>query len=297
MTKIAVLLPAFNEEVALGSIILRSKQHADKVIVVDDGSTDNTAHVAELAGAEVIRHHSNQGKGAALRSGFEAAKDMDIIVTIDADAQHNPDEIPVVVKPIIEGNADVVNGSRYITGLDENTPSYRRVGQKVLDKATNISSGLDLTDTQSGFRAFSKESIKYFRFNEVGFGVESEMLADAAEAGLRIVEVEIGVRYDVDGSTKNPVSHGVRVLLHIIQDMELKRPLYYFTIPGIIITIAGAILTILFLNDYLYGSSTTWGPTTASIMMTMFGTFMVFTGIILDSISRMIKQNFNRLQK
>ncbi|MCK9150749.1 glycosyltransferase family 2 protein [Methanobacterium alcaliphilum] len=296
MTKIAVLLPAYNEEVALGSIILRSKQYADKVIVVDDGSTDNTTLVAELAGAEVITHPTNLGKGAALRSGFEAAKDMDIIVTIDADAQHNPDEIPDVIKPIQEGQADVVNGSRYITGLDENTPTYRRVGQKVLDKATNISSGLDLTDTQSGFRAFSRESIKYFRFKEEGFGVESEMLSDVAEAGLKIVEVEIGVRYDVDGSTKNPISHGVRVLLHILQEIELKRPLYYFTIPGLVITIFGVILTIIFLNDYLYGSSTTWGPTTASIMMTMFGTFMVFTGIILDSISRMFKQNINKIQ-
>lgn len=291
MSKIVAILPAFNEEVALGSIILRSKQHVDEVIVVDDGSTDNTVKVAQLAGATVISHPTNLGKGAALKSGFKASEDADVIVTIDSDAQHNPDEIPALVAPILEGKADVVNGSRYIHGHEENTPAYRRVGQKVLDKATNISSGLDITDTQSGFRAFSARSIPYFRFKDSGFGVESEMLVDASEAGLKIVEVEIGVRYDVDGSTKNPVSHGVRVLLKIIQDMELKRPLYYFTVPGLIVVLIGASLSLIFLRDYVLGKSISMGPTMVAIMLTLFGTFMMFTGIILDSMARMIRQN------
>jgi glycosyltransferase involved in cell wall biosynthesis len=291
MSKIAALLPAFNEEVAIGSIILRCKQQVDQVIVIDDGSTDKTSQVAELAGAEVIRHHKNMGKGAALKSGFEAARDYDVVVTIDSDAQHNPDEIPLLVAPILEGKADVVNGSRYITGTDENTPAYRRVGQKVLDKATNFSSGLDITDTQSGYRAFSAKSLPYFRFEEKGFGVESEMLVDAANAGLIVVEVEIGVRYDVDGSTKNPVSHGVRVLLKIIQDMELNRPLYYFTVPGLIIVLIGASLSLIFLRDYLMGISISMGPTMVAVMLTLFGTFMMFTGIILDSMGRMLRQN------
>lgn len=291
MSKIVALLPAFNEEVALGSIILRCKQHVDKIIVIDDGSTDSTSKVAELAGAEVIRHHKNMGKGAALKSGFQAASDADVIITIDSDAQHNPDEIPLLVAPILEGKADVVNGSRYITGADENTPAYRRVGQKVLDKATNMSSGLDTTDTQSGFRAFSSKSFNVFRFEEKGFGVESEMLVDAAQAGLTVVEVEIGVRYDVDGSTKNPVSHGVRVLFKIFQDMELNRPLYYFTAPGLIIVLIGASLGLIFLRDYVIGKSISMGPTMLAIMLTLFGTFMMFTGIILDSMGRMIRQN------
>ncbi len=291
MSKIVAVLPAFNEEVALGSIILRSKQHVDEVIVVDDGSTDNTVKVAQLAGATVISHPTNLGKGAALKSGFKASEDADVVVTIDSDAQHNPDEIPALVAPILEGKADVVNGSRYIHGHEENTPAYRRVGQKVLDKATNISSGLDITDTQSGFRAFSARSIPYFRFKDSGFGVESEMLVDASEAGLKITEVEIGVRYDVDGSTKNPVSHGVRVLLKIIQDMELKRPLYYFTVPGLIVVLVGASLSLIFLRDYVLGKSISMGPTMVAIMLTLFGTFMMFTGIILDSMARMIRQN------
>lgn len=285
--RIVAVIPAFNEEVAIGSVVLLTGEHVDEVIVVDDGSADRTAHVAEMAGARVIRHHRNLGKGAALKTGFEAA-DADVIVTLDADAQHNPAEIPKLVEPILRGEADVVNGSRYLHGRDENTPRYRRVGQKILDRATNISTGLDITDTQSGFRAFSSASIPHFRFRDPGFVVESEMLADAAEAGLRIVEVEVGVRYDVDGSTRNPISHGVSVLLKIISDLELKRPLYYFTLPGLIIGITGAILSLMFIRDYITGLSVNMGPTIVAVMLTLFGTFFIFTGIILDSMRRMI---------
>ena len=218
MVKSVAIIPAYNEEVALGSIILRTLQYVDEVIIVNDGSDDKTVDVAKLAGAEIINHATNLGKGEALKSGFSAIGDADVVVTIDADGQHNPDEIPSLIKPIIEDGADLVNGSRYLNGPEENTPAYRRVGQQVLDNATNISAGIKVTDSQSGFRAFSPAACKVFRFYDTGFGIESEMLVDVAEAGLKIVEVPITVRYDVDGSTKNPVTHGVGVLLKIIKD-------------------------------------------------------------------------------
>ena len=218
MVKSVAIIPAYNEEVALGSIILRTLQYVDEVIIVNDGSDDKTVDVAKLAGAEIINHATNLGKGEALKSGFSAIGDADVVVTIDADGQHNPDEIPSLIKPIIEDGADLVNGCRYMNGPEENTPAYRRVGQQVLDNATNISAGIKVTDSQSGFRAFSPAACKVFRFYDTGFGIESEMLVDVAEAGLKIVEVPITVRYDVDGSTKNPVTHGVGVLLKIIKD-------------------------------------------------------------------------------
>ncbi len=218
MVKSVAIIPAYNEEVALGSIILRTLQYVDEVIIVNDGSDDKTVDVAKLAGAEIINHATNLGKGEALKSGFSAIGDADVVVTIDADGQHNPDEIPSLIKPIIEDGADLVNGSRYMNGPEENTPAYRRVGQQVLDNATNISAGIKVTDSQSGFRAFSPAACKVFRFYDTGFGIESEMLVDVAEAGLKIVEVPITVRYDVDGSTKNPVTHGVGVLLKITKD-------------------------------------------------------------------------------
>ena len=293
MTKITAILPAYNEEVSIGSVVLNTKKYVGSIIVVDDGSTDNTVEIAELAGAQVIRHSSNKGKGAALKTGFEAAKSSEIIITMDSDAQHDPKEIPKLIAPIINGEADIVNGSRYINGNKKDTPSYRRVGQTVLDRATNLGSGLDITDSQSGFRAFARHAIPAFRFSSVDFGIESEMLTDAANAGLRIKEVEINVRYDVDGSTKNPLTHGIGVLMRVLNDLEFQKPLYYFTLPGSLIIIVGVILGLIFFGDYLGGTSKSLAPTVIAIMMTLVGGFLAFTGIILDSMSRMINRVVN----
>ncbi len=275
-------------------MVLRTRQYADPVLVIDDGSTDRTAEMAEMAGAEVIRHPINRGKGAALRSGFNAANGADIIVTMDADGQHYPSEIPDLVAPILDGEADVVNGSRYMNGHGKNTPKYRRLGQKVLDKATNFSSGLDVTDSQSGFRAFAAHTVPAFRFRESGFEIESEMLVDAALAKLRVKEVEIGVRYDVDCSTEHPVSHGVRVLVKVLHDIELNRPLYYFTVPGMVLGGIGTFMALSFLRTFYLGGSLAFGPTLLMIMLFMVGTFMSFTGIILHSMSRMINESRNK---
>ena len=222
MANVVAIIPAYNEEKALADVIGKTLEHVDEVIVIDDGSSDKTSEVAIGAGARVIKHSVNLGKGEALKSGFKAIGDDSIIITIDGDGQHNPSEIPDLVRPIIEDGADLVNGSRYMNGPEENTPAYRRVGQKVLDIATNISAGTKVTDSQSGFRAFSSKSKNVFRFKDTGFGIESEMLVDASEAGLKIVEVPITVRYDLDGSTKDPITHGVGVLFNIAKDKVLR---------------------------------------------------------------------------
>jgi len=288
MPKIAVILPAYNEEVAIGSVVLRSRKYADRVIVVDDGSSDRTAEVAELAGAKVIRHPVNRGKGAALKTGFEAINGDDIILTMDADGQHDPADIPKLVEPILRGEADMVNGSRYVNGNRKKTPLYRRMGQKALDIAINLESGLKMTDTQSGFRAFNSDTLGIFKFRQSGMAIESEMLCDAAQAELRIKEVEIGVRYDVDCSTEHPVAHGMRVLLKILHDMELRRPLYYFTVPGIIMAGIGFAMGMEFLRAFNNGGRLYYGPTMLMILLMLLGSFMALTGIILHSISKSI---------
>jgi glycosyltransferase involved in cell wall biosynthesis len=291
MSGIAAILPAFNEEVSIGSVVLQTKRYVDRVIVVDDGSSDRTAEVAKLAGAEVIRHQANKRKGAALKTGFESLNGEHVVVTIDTDGQHNPSDIPRLVEPILKGVTDMVNGSRYINGNKKDTPFYRRIGQVVLDTATRLDSGLDITDSQSGFRAFAADTKNVFRFKQNGLAIESEMLADAANAGLRIKEVEIGVRYDVDGSSENPVSHGFKVLVKILQDMELNRPLYYFTAPGIVISAIGIGLGLDFLRAFYHGSTLQFGPTLLMIMLTLVSSFMAFTGIILHSISKMMNES------
>ncbi len=220
--KSIVIIPAYNEEVAISAIIKRSLKFVDKVLVVDDGSTDKTSQIARDAGARVIKHYNNLGKGVSLKDAFAEVRGYDIVVTIDGDGQHNPDEMPNLMRPIREGRADFVNGSRYLGGSDD-APAYRRAGQRVLDIATNITSGTHVTDSQSGFRAFAGKTIPYFRFRDTGFGIESEMLDDAAENNFRILEVPITVRYDVENpSTKGPVTHVFGVLIKIIIDKIIR---------------------------------------------------------------------------
>ena len=287
---IMVAIPCYDEEVAIGSIVLCALRYADNVVVIDDGSKDNTVEVAKLAGAEVIVHHRNLGKGAAIKTAFSYARESnyDILVFIDGDGQHNPEEIPKLVAPILAGEADVVNGSRYLNGNGKNTPRYRRLGQRVLDVATNANSGLHLTDTQSGFRAFAVHTASAFRFQTDTHSIESEMLIDAAQKGLRIKEVEIGVRYDVGRSKSHPIQHGLRVLMMVLQDMELRRPLYYFTVPGLLFLIVGLTMGLVFLQTFFNGGSLFFGPTLAMSVLTLVGVFMAFTGIILHSMSRLL---------
>jgi glycosyltransferase involved in cell wall biosynthesis len=288
---VTVILPAYNEEVSIGSVVLLTRFYADNVIVIDDGSSDRTAEIARKAGAEVIQHEKNKGKGVALKTGFTAADDLgaDIIVTMDSDGQHNAADIPRLVEPIIKGEADIVNGSRYLNGLDKNTPSYRRVGQSILDKATNLNSGLHITDSQSGFRAFATSTKDVFRFNAQGMAIESEMLADAGSAGLHIAEVEIGVRYDVDCSTVNPIKHGLGVLLIVLKDIEFNKPLYYLTAPGAVLGIGGIIMGAYFLQDFSMGKSLYFGPTILMVLFIIVGSFMALTGILLHSISSILR--------
>lgn len=184
-----------------------------------------------------------------------------------------------------------MNGSRYINGNGRNTPFYRRIGQSVLDTVTNLNTGIHITDTQSGFRAFAAHTAPVFKFRQSGFGIESEMLEDAANAGLRVKEVEIGVRYDVECSTENPVSHGVKVLVKVLHDMKLNRPLFYFTAPGIVTATIGVALGLSFLQGFYRGESLRFGPTLLMIMLMVIGTFMAFTGIILHTMSRLINES------
>lgn len=207
---------------------------------------------------------------------------------MDTDGQHNPSDIPSLIKPIIDNEADVVNGSRYLDGNDENTPAYRRVGQSVLDTATSVNTGINLTDSQSGFRAFRADTAGVFSFHCNNLAIESEMLAEAASANLRIKEVPIGVRYDVDCSTENPVKHGLGVLVNVIKDMEFHRPLYYFTAPGLIFGGVGLYLGLRSLQIFYHGGTLHFGPTILMAVLMLVGTFMAFTGIMLDSMRRMM---------
>ena len=286
-TELRVLagIPAYNEASYVGSVVLLARQYADEVIVVDDGSTDNTSRIAELAGATVIRHDENKGKGAAIQSLLAEAKkrNADVLVLLDADSQHNPNEIPALVKPISEG-FDLVIGSR--KAQKNKTPRYRRIGQKVLLRSTRILSKEGISDSECGFRALSPKAIDKLELKEKGFAVESEMIACAADKNLKITEVPISNIYTTDGSTLNPVKHGVGVLNRIMTMIAERRPLLFFGLVGGILLAAGLLTGIRVLNIAATEGVLAMGSAMLTVLLIITGILSIFTGIILDALIR-----------
>ncbi len=292
MTLTIAAMPAYNEAHAIADVILGCKRYVDKVVVVDDGSSDNTAEVAESLGAYVVRHVTNKGYGAALKNCFETARKLgaSAMVIIDSDGQHNPDEIPKLLDPLKNG-IDLVIGSRFVGGNGKNVPAYRKMGMKVLDAATYIAGGLNVTDSQSGFRAYGRKAIESIRLNGSDMSAGSEVLLQARDHKLKYTEVEIHCRYDLeDCSSEHPLIHGPKVLLQILKDMEYRRPLYYFSVPGMLMVTAGFVMGLKFVHDYFYGGSLSFGPTLLMMLFVQVGMFMAFTGIILHAVARMISQ-------
>jgi glycosyltransferase involved in cell wall biosynthesis len=285
-TEVRVLagIAAYNEARYVGSVILQARQYVDEVIVVDDGSTDNTARVAELAGASVIRHPENRGKGAAIQSILAAARksNPDVLVLLDADAQHNPNEIPVLIKPISEG-FDLVIGSR--EAQNDKTPRHRRIGKRVISRSTRLASKADVFDTESGFRALSPKAINELELKENGFAIESEMIARAAARNLKITEVPISNIYTIDGSTLNPVRHGIDVLSRIIVMISQRRPLFFFGLAGGISLVAGIIIGFTVLHIATTTGQVAIGTAVLTAMFIITGILSIFTGIILNALS------------
>jgi len=278
-------IPAYNEAGYVGSIVLQARQYVDEVIVVDDGSTDNTANIAELAGATVIRHNQNRGYGATVRSILAEAKKKkpDVLVLLDADSQHNPNEIPALIKPVSEG-FDLVIGSR--EAQKAKTPIYRRIGQKVILRSTRLASKANISDSECGFRAFSKRAISELELKASGMAVSSETIVRAAEKNLRITEVPISNIYTTDGSTLNPIRHGIDVLSRIIAMISQRRPMFFFGLAGGILLVVGLIIGIRVLNIATTTGNLAIGSTVLTTLFIIAGMLSIFTGIILNALSR-----------
>ena len=286
-----VCIPAFNEEKIIGEIIKKSLKHADKVIVCDDGSKDNTAKVAKENGAQVIVHNKNQGYGAAIITLFDAARreNADIMVTLDGDGQHDPDQIPALVDALKEHNLDVVIGSRF---LDSSTKSsgYRKQGIKIITSASNFGTDFKVSDAQSGFRAYSKQAIDSIHPTETGMSVSTEILLKISNKGLSLAEVPISVSYGEDTSTQNPVPHGIKVLMDTLKFISVKHPIPFYGFPGIVLVIIGSITGYQFLDAYLNKQTVFLGSLMVSVILFLLGAILCVTAIILFSMATLMRE-------
>ena len=286
-------LPMYNEEETIGTVVTMTKDFVDEVVCVDDGSSDSSARIAESCGAIVHRHRVNRGYGGALKSLFQVAreKDVDILVILDSDGQHDPESIPNLIQPIIDGEADFVIGSRFVDGgRTEQMPAYRRLGIKVITAASNLSSDLDISDTQSGFRAFSRKAIERLRFDSDGMELSLEMLEDANEKNLQIREVPTVIRYDVPkGSNFTAISHGFAVLAYAMITLSQKKPILVLGLPGLGLFAAGTAMAFNAINGVTDSVDAIVGPGLTSIWIGVLGISLMATGLVLQSARNFIR--------
>lgn len=283
---VTVVLSSYNEETSIGSIILLTRLYADRVIVVDDASSDQTAEIAKKAGAEVIINRTNRGKGASFETGFKAAVHLgaDIIVTMDSRGHHNPDDIPRLIDPIITGSADVVNGTRHLNNVNSNIPVYRRVRQTILSRFANKKSD-KIKDSQVTFRAFTASTKDIIHLDAQDPAIESEMLADAGKSGLRITEVKIGAYYNFEDPVQDPVKYLFGVLKTVVRDIEANKPLYFYAVPGFALATCGFYMGLKFLEACILGiENLHFGPILLMVFLSVAGVYMTVTGIVMHSL-------------
>lgn len=284
-------IPAYNEEKTIAKVILLAQKHVDAVVVCDDGSQDLTADIAQRLGAILIRHEKNMGYGATIQALFEKARALnaDLLITIDADGQHDAQEIPKLIQPILENNADIVIGSRFLQ-QNSGMPLYRRFGIKVLTRMTNSSGEKDtLTDAQCGFRAYNKKAMEGLTLEEQGMGISAEVLLKARDLGLMVAEVPVEVRYKgLETSTYNPFRHGLGVISAIIRLVVEERPLIYLGIPGVALLFLGMFFGLWTIQLYYIAEPhyIATNVALASMAFTLIGIFCVFTAITLYAILR-----------
>ncbi len=287
---IIVGMPAYNEENYVGSVVLQARQFADEVVVVDDGSSDRTAQVARLAGATVVQHRKNSGYGATVQTVLAEAKkrNPDVLVLLDADGQHNPEEISSLAGTIFAGS-DVAVGSRKLKS--EDIPAYRKLGQNVISYFTRVLSRSTLSDTESGFRAFSRRALNVLEPKEQGMAISAETISEATAKGLKVAEVPVSAIYTGDGSTLNPVKHGIGVLNRVLVMISERRPLLFFGLAGGISIMLGIAAGVIVLRALFTINELAVGTAMVAMLLITVGVLCIFAGLILNVLVKRIRDS------
>ena len=289
--KIIIGIPAFNEEKNIGAIVAKLKVKYDHVIVCDDGSSDMTQTIASSLGAIVVKHPKNLGYGAAIKTIFNESKkiDGDILVTFDADGQHQLSEIDSVLKPLFEKKCDIVIGSRFL-GTTKDLPKYRKIGIKTITGLTNAVTGSNLSDSQSGFRAYSKKILNEITPTESGMGVSTEILIKSLKKEMKILEVPITISYENNSHSQPPISHGTSVIVSTIKHVAIERPLLYYGVTGLIFLVVGLIFGAWTIQIYSEQKQVITNIALVGIGGVILGTILLISGTILYSIVNVVRE-------
>lgn len=219
---VSVVIPVFNEEFTVGEVVKRARSALEasglpyEVLVVDDGSMDNSLSMALSSHARVIALKKHMGKGYALRAGFCNARG-EIIVTLDSDGSHDPYEILKLLEPILRGEADLTIGSRFLNGENLFRKGLNKAGDQLLNLFIGALTGRKVSDSQSGYRAFKSSVVKAMNLKSVGYEIESEMLIKAVKQGFKTKEVPIKYEQRTYGkSSLDPLKDGLRIFLAIL---------------------------------------------------------------------------------
>ena len=289
--KVIVGIPAFNEEKNIGAIIVKLKKIYDHVLVCDDGSSDMTESIAMSLGATVVKHPKNLGYGAAIKTIFNESKklDGDVLVTFDADGQHKISEIDLVLKPLFENQSDIVIGSRFL-GKTKNLPKYRKFGIKTITSLTNTVTGSNISDAQSGFRAYSKKVLNEISPTESGMGISTEILIKASKKQFKISEVPITISYENNSHSQEPISHGASVILSTVKHIAIERPLLYYGVTGFCFLIVGLFFGAWAIQIYSEEKVVMTNIALIGIGGVILGTILLITGTILYSIVNVVRE-------
>ncbi len=289
---VVACIPAYDEEGRVGGVVVGAMRHVDEVIVCGDGSVDLTGEIAEGLGAVVVRHERNLGYGAALRSLFGEALRLgaDVVVTLDGDGQHDPGDVPRLVDALMENDVEVVIGSRFLDGGGSDAPLWREKGIKLITGMVS-NGGMEVTDAQSGFRAYSRRALESFRLAEQGMGASTEILLKAQENGLRVAEVPVSIGYDEESSTHNPVMHGVDVVLSTVKHLSMRRPLLFYGLPGFLALCVATVFWVMTLRTFSLTRTISTNVALVALSATIVGLMLMTTAIILWVIVSVVRED------
>ncbi len=290
MFKLLVIIPAFNEEKTIVTVIkkipdLTARDIETHVVVIDDCSTDKTKTLALSAGATVISHSRNQGMGGSIRTGliYALENDADIAVSVDGDLQFDPEDIPLVIQPILDGKADFVAGDRF-TGTDgkpsrpENMSKTKYWGNQRVTNLINWLTGTNMKDVSSGFRAYSRETLYNLNLNSK-YTVSHETIMDLAFKGLHLESVPVTIRYFADRKSKVAgnlwvyIKNILRIITRVYRDYKPLRFFFYLGLPSMIL---GAAAAIFILIHFI-----TTGDFTPYKFVGFIGAYLISLGLVL----------------